>query len=106
VGSTEERVGFVKQNTARGIRGLLDFATRVVPGLQDAELEQCWSGLRPHSGRDLPLIGAVPGTDNVFVATGHFRSGLQMSPATAVLMRQILLNQEPSIPITPYSVSE
>lgn len=106
VGSTEERVGFVKQNTAKGIRSLLDFAVRVVPGLQDAELEQCWSGLRPHSGRELPLIGAVPGTDNVFVAAGHFRSGLQMSPATALLMRQIILNQEPSIPMTPYSVSE
>jgi len=36
VGSTEERVGFKKCNTTRGVQGLLEFATQVVPALADA----------------------------------------------------------------------
>lgn len=105
IGATEEHVGFVKQNTVEGVQGLLEFAARVVPALCDAELERCWSGLRPAGRGDVPFLGPVPGLDNLFVATGHFRSGLQMSPGTAVLMRQLLLGQEPTIPMAPYSVS-
>lgn len=104
VGSTEERTGFVKQNTVDGVQGLLEFASQVVPGLRDAELERCWSGLRPAGRGDTPYLGAVPGIENLFVSTGHFRSGLQMSPGTAVLMRQLLLGQEPAVPMDPYAV--
>jgi len=104
IGSTEERVGFVKQNTVEGVSSLLKFATSLVPGLKDAEIERCWSGLRPGSVGDTPLLGRVPHLDNLFVATGHFRSGLQMSPGTAVLMRQLLLRQEPGIDVTPFAV--
>ena len=105
IGSTEERVGFVKRNTVAGVQSLLEFAAKVVPNLRDAELERCWSGLRPAGRGDVPYIGAVPATDNLFVATGHFRAGLQMSPGTAVLMRQMLLGQETTISVTPYAVT-
>jgi len=105
VGSTEESVGFVKRNTVEGVQSLLEFAARVVPDLGDAELERCWSGLRPAGRGDVPYIGAVPGLPNLFVATGHFRSGLQMSPGTAVLIRQMLLGQETTISAVPYGIA-
>ncbi|HUG89855.1 MAG TPA: FAD-dependent oxidoreductase, partial [Planctomycetaceae bacterium] len=49
VGSTEEHVGFEKQNTAGAISGLLEFAVDLVPALAKARFEQAWSGLRPGS---------------------------------------------------------
>ena len=104
VGSTEERAGFVKQNTVEGVQGLLNFAVRVVPGLNEAELERCWSGLRPAGRGDTPYLGTVPQLENLYVATGHFRSGLQMSPGTAVLMRQLLLGQEPAVSMDTYAL--
>lgn len=93
IGATEERVGFHKQNTARGVTDLLQFAQTLVPSLATAGVERCWSGLRPGSPDELPYLGPLPECDNVFVAAGHFRSGLQMSPATARVMRQCLLGQ-------------
>ncbi len=104
IGSTEERVGFIKQNTVDGVQSLLKFAVSVVPALASAEIERCWSGLRPFSGREEPFITRLPAQNNLFVATGHFRSGLQMSPGTAVLVRQMLLGQESSIPMSPYGL--
>lgn len=104
IGSTEERVGFVKQNTVDGVQSLLKFAVSVVPALASAEIERTWSGLRPFSGREEPFISRLPAQENLFVATGHFRSGLQMSPGTAVLVRQMLQGQESSIPMSPYSL--
>lgn len=105
IGSTEERAGFVKQNTVDGIQSLLRFAVSVVPALAEAEIERTWAGLRPFSGREEPYITKLPDRDNVFLATGHFRSGLQMSPGTAVLMRQLLQGQETAIPMAPYGLA-
>ncbi|HUG90558.1 MAG TPA: FAD-dependent oxidoreductase, partial [Planctomycetaceae bacterium] len=95
VGSTEEHVGFEKRNTAGAIAELLDFAVDLVPALAEARFEQAWSGLRPGSADGLPYLGRVPDTDNLYVAAGHFRSGLQMSPGTALVMRQLMFDQKP-----------
>jgi glycine oxidase len=46
----------------------------------------------------------LPEQENLFVAAGHFRSGLQMSPGTAVLVRQMLQGHESSIPMHPYGL--
>ena len=105
VGSTEEHAGFEKRNTAAAIAELIDFAVDLVPALAGARFEQAWSGLRPGSSDGLPYLGRVPETENLFVAAGHFRSGLQMSPATALVMRQLLLNQPPVFSLEAFGCS-
>ncbi|HZU35526.1 MAG TPA: glycine oxidase ThiO, partial [Gemmataceae bacterium] len=102
VGSTEEEVGFDKRTTASAIADLLQFAIAIVPGLQDAAVERCWAGLRPGSPDGLPFLGRVPGCDNLFIAAGHFRTGIQLSPATALVMKECLLEQPLTIPLEPF----
>lgn len=104
VGSTEEAAGFDKRNTAEGIAGLTALAVSLVPELAGATFERAWAGLRPQTRDGLPFLGLVPETENLFVAAGHFRSGLQMSPATARGLSQLLLGQEPCLPLEPYSL--
>jgi glycine oxidase len=102
VGSTEEEVGFDKRTTASAIGGLLAFAQQLVPGLADASLEKCWAGLRPGSADGLPYLGGVPGFDNLFVAAGHFRSGIQLSPITGLVMKELLMGQTPTVPLEAF----
>ena len=102
VGSTEEDAGFDKRTTAGAIEGLLHFAFETVPDLAQAHLERCWAGLRPGSPDGLPFLGAVPGFDNLWVAAGHFRAGLQLSPATGLVMKELLLGQPTTIPLEPF----
>lgn len=83
VGATEEDAGFDTRTTAQGVRELLDEAVFLVPGLARAEVERSWAGLRPGSIDTRPYIGPAPEHANLLVATGHKRSGLQLSPATA-----------------------
>lgn len=97
VGSTEELTGFQKANTAEGVANLLEFARELVPALHGHEPVRCWSGLRPGSADELPFLGLAPGFQNLFVAAGHFRSGLQMSPGTAEIMAKLLQDQTPPI---------
>lgn len=103
IGSTEEHVGFEKRNTAGGVSGLLDLATSLVPSLKNARYERSWSGLRPCSGDGLPYLGNIPGTENLTIAAGHFRAGLQLSPATAVVIRQHILGQETLLPLDGFA---
>ena len=98
IGATEEDVGFQKQNTASAVAGLLQFACELVPSLAQAHVERTWSGLRPHSPQGIPFLGRVSGWQNLWVGAGHFRTGLEMSPISAVLLRQLLLGQTPTLP--------
>jgi glycine oxidase len=105
VGSTEEDAGFDKRTTARAIRDLLELACRLVPSLADAPLERCWAGLRPGSPDGLPFLGPVPGLVNLFVAAGHFRSGILLSPATALMLKELFLGQPLSVPLEPFRLN-
>ena len=103
IGSTVESVGFNKRTTAAGIEGLLQFAQQIVPQLGDAAIERCWAGLRPNSVDGLPIIDRSPNHSNLFVAAGHFRSGLQLSPATAIVIRQLVMGQPTTLDLTKFS---
>jgi glycine oxidase len=97
VGSTEEWVGFDNRTTVEGIAKLLDFANSLSPELRHAEIESSWAGLRPGSLDGLPFVGLVPGFENLFVGTGHFRSGLQLSTGTGIILRDLILDRDPNI---------
>ncbi|HVJ69426.1 MAG TPA: glycine oxidase ThiO [Caulifigura sp.] len=105
VGSTEEWVGFVKENTESAVRGLVEFAQYLVPKLKHADVEKTWAGFRPHAKRGQPYLGGVPGFDNLFVAAGHFRAGLHLSPITARLMAAVISGGAPELSMDAFRMS-
>jgi len=102
VGSTEEDVGFDKTTTSIVIRELLDFALTLAPSLGDATVERSWAGLRPHSADGQPYLGRSPNLDNMYVAAGHYRWGLYLSPATAVVISQLMYNEPTLVDLSPF----
>jgi glycine oxidase len=101
-GSTEEHVGFDKRTTEGACQDLHRLAYRLVPGLKKAEVERCWAGLRPGSPDGLPFIGPMPGFDNLWVAAGHYRAGIQLSPGTAQLLLEMILRRPYSLDPRPF----
>lgn len=84
LGATEEpEAGFNTRNTAAGIASLLQAGLQIAPGVADLPIVTTWAGLRPGTPDDKPILGPVPGFDGLFAATGHYRSGLALAPATA-----------------------
>jgi glycine oxidase len=104
IGSTEEYAGFDRRTTAQAIAELLNLAARLVPALADAHLERAWAGLRPGSPDGLPILGQIPGLDNLYIAAGHFRAGIQLSPGTALAIKEMLLGQAVTIPVEAFSL--
>jgi glycine oxidase len=89
-GSTMEEAGFDPSTTAEAVASLTGFAARLFPALDSSRVVRSWAGLRPATFDGMPCIGFVPGFGNCLVATGHLRSGLQLSPATAVMIADLL----------------
>lgn len=85
IGATVEDVGFAPHNTPKGIQTLLAEAIRLYPELQDWPIQECWWGFRPTTPDELPILGTSP-CENLTLATGHYRNGILLAPATAVLI--------------------
>ena len=67
-------------------------AIALCPALADAEIIKKWSGLRPRpEGRPAPIIETLPGNDRVLIASGHYRNGVLLAPATARSIREMIL---------------
>jgi glycine oxidase len=95
-GATVEYVGFDKKVTAGGLRKILDAAIQLAPDLAQAQVEETWAGLRPDSPDHLPILGPTE-MEGLMVATGHFRSGILLTPITARLIREWITNQSVSV---------
>jgi glycine oxidase len=95
-GATVEYKGFDKTLTAGGQRKLFSAAVELVPALENALVEETWAGLRPDSPDHLPILGPtdLPG---LIIATGHFRSGVLLTPITAKLVREWITTERVSM---------
>ncbi|ALF54225.1 FAD-dependent oxidoreductase [Nostoc piscinale CENA21] len=61
------------------------------PELAAATITRTWSGLRPRpEGRPAPIIEKLPGFNNILLATGHYRNGVLLAPATAYAIREMI----------------
>ncbi|MEL6554692.1 MAG: FAD-dependent oxidoreductase [Cyanobacteria bacterium J06621_11] len=70
---------------AEGLENLLKGAIRFCPALSQAEIIRTWSGLRPRPvGQPAPVIKPLGNLKNVTLATGHYRNGVLLAPATAL----------------------
>jgi glycine oxidase len=101
-GSTSEEVGFERRVTPAGMRKIFDAAIELFPGLASAEVLETWSGLRPGTPDDLPLLGPTD-IDGLLVATGHYRNGILLAPVTAKLMREWITGSGGTFDAAAYS---
>jgi glycine oxidase len=85
IGATVESAGFDQRVTAKGVNELLHAAIAAAPSLEDFTITESWAGLRPGTPDGLPFLGPTP-IDGLLLATGHYRNGILMAPATARLI--------------------
>ncbi len=104
-GATVERVGFRRRTTKEGLRRMRQMAIDLVPQFAAASQPFDWFGLRPGSPDGLPIVGPVPGLENAWVATGHYRNGILLGPITGRLVAQAVVTGETPEELRPFSPS-
>jgi glycine/D-amino acid oxidase-like deaminating enzyme len=72
-----------------------------LPALRGARFARAWAGVLPFTSDALPLIGRVPGHDDLIVAAGHvFGNGA--GPTTGRLVADLICGGEPVIDPAPF----
>ena len=74
-------------------------AAALIPALAACTIVESWAGLRPYTPDHLPILGAT--APHRYTATGHFRNGILLAPATARVMAQLLAGETSSIDLGP-----
>ena len=93
IGATCEDMGFTPGNTPLGIQSLLQAAIRLYPQLQNYPIEELWWGFRPTTPDELPILGNS-WCKNLIFATGHHRNGILLTPITAELVADVVLEEK------------
>jgi glycine oxidase len=101
IGASVEHAGFDKSVQETTVQALLNEATALWPPIREAEIVETWAGLRPGSADGLPILDAS-GEKKCWIATGHFRNGILLAPATAQVMRQLVLRENPIIDLSAF----
>lgn len=105
LGATMEDAGFDKRVQLEALHTLVRQAITLVPALKEARFLTAWTGFRPFSHDNMPYLGPVPGLRGAYAATGHYRSGIILAPITGLLLKEMLLEQPPTLPLAPYAVT-
>jgi len=88
VGATMEHGTWDESVTAGGLSSLQERMRTLFPGLDLSRAGRTWSGIRPRTRDRIPHVGKLePG---LFVASGHFRSGISMAPRTGRVLADLL----------------
>lgn len=94
IGATMIQNDWHEQPTLGGLERLIAKARTMLPLVSDLKIESCWAGLRPQTADQKPFIGTHPEDEDILFATGHFRNGILLAPATGQMIRDLMIQKE------------
>ena len=97
-GTTEEEVGFDEDTTRQARDSIMADLLKMAPSLTDARLAHHTACLRPLSVDGMPIVGKVPGWDNLYIGTGAGRKGILWSTGMSFGLVDLILKGNSDVP--------
>ena len=97
-GTTEESVGFDELITPEGRNKIIGDLLKMAPSLAGAEIVQQTACLRPLSEDGLPIVGKLPGWQNLYLGTGAGRKGILWSTGMSHGLADLLVQGHSDVP--------
>jgi len=91
--------GFANHPTPAGLEAIMNAAVRMAPSLEEAQVADHVSGLRPASEDSLPLIGPIPGWQGVYIVSGHDRDGMGLSLISTRIIADLIIKGHSPVPL-------
>ncbi len=105
LGGTMEFSGFSDLLNRKRINKLIDGATSFLKQPLGTPLIEEWTGLRPMTCDDMPVIDRAEGLNNLIITTGHGMLGLTLATGTGKVACDMVLGRPPEINIAPYALN-
>jgi len=106
VGSTHENeAGFDTRVTAGGVNEILSKVLVTAPGLANSTFVETRVGFRPVAPGFLPVAGAMPRFEGIFLANGLGASGLTSGPYLGAEIAKLVLGRQTEIDLSSYNIA-
>lgn len=105
VGTTQEEAGFDRVPTNEARDDIMERVARIAPRVVDAPIRDLTACLRPYSTDEKPIIGAVPGGDGLYLATGHAFKGVTLALTTGRNLAQLMVEGRSDFALDEFSPS-
>jgi len=87
------------------VNEMIDVAVRRIPVLEKASMQTAWTGIRPLTSDDHPILGPVPSVDGLVLNCGWGGRGIIQAPIAGRLVAEHICNGYPStIDINPLKI--
>lgn len=103
MGEQDEQPGFDTTVQWDLLERVIPVAERRLPALGDASITQAWAGLYEMTPDAMPLIGAVPEVDGLFVMAGFSGHGFQHAPAAGRILADVITGRDPQFDLAPFA---
>lgn len=103
IGGSREFVGFDHRTTPEVTRAIASAAVRAFPKLANVRIIRTFSGLRPYTPDNLPILGGIEGLEGVYVSAGHEGDGIALAPITGKIMAALACGIDPGVELSPFS---
>lgn len=97
-GTTEETAGYDEQVTEEARDKIKGDLLRMAPSLADLQIVQQTACLRPLSEDGLPIVGKVPGWQNLYLGTGAGRKGILWSTGMSQGLADLIIQGYSDVP--------
>lgn len=102
IGSTRQNGDDSREIRPELLARMLDRAQSLLPQLAGMNVIRCWTGLRPATRDELPLIGRWPPLAGLWLALGHEGHGVTTAPGSAVMLADLMQGLRPAIDAGAY----
>jgi len=86
------------------IDSILEALYATLPAVRGLPAAYQWYCFRPRHPDGRPVIDKVPGLDNAWLTSGHFRTGILMAPVTAVTLTRWISAGDPPAEAAAWSI--
>src|SRR4030095_8130016 len=104
VGATVEDFGYDTGITADAVMQLTESAWEAIPAISELNIQSVDAGLRPGSLDNQPILGKTD-IDGLYVAAGHYRSGVLLAPMTAYNIANVIAGEKYSDMLKNFSIN-
>jgi glycine/D-amino acid oxidase-like deaminating enzyme len=101
LGCAMDYPGVVWEPDLAGVALISESLPAILPALRGARFARAWAGVLPFTTDNLPIIDALPGFDDAYIAAGHvFGNGA--GPTTGRLVADLVTGAEPVMDPAPF----
>jgi D-amino-acid dehydrogenase len=105
LGGTMEFSGYSTSLNPKRLSKLITGANQYMKDSTGHPIIEEWTGLRPMTYDDMPIIDRSPSQENLIIATGHGMLGLTLATGTGKIVTDMVYDNTPDINIRPFGIN-